>query len=240
FSVCDLGSTQDVEDGTLFDGRRLGSAWAALRNGTNLDLGPVRVTVELKPVQASLPENLPKEISASQSGHDAKRPAPQRGGWRSAKRPCTAGAGAKGDVQAAQAPEEKTAALLEGERSFESRRPASGASRGALASSHRAAGVNDCGPSASVVPRLSRLASPAPFPRALASPAPFPRALDKRAIREAMKLALEEDDEDDQSRQWSGGLPDRPQSTPVSGAGRAFWAVPRAPSPEPDWLPRTP
>ncbi|CAE8691868.1 unnamed protein product [Polarella glacialis] len=235
FSVCDLGSTQDVEDGTLFDGRRLGSAWAALRNGTNLDLGPVRVTVELKPVQASLPENLPKEISASQSGHDAKRPAPQRGGWRSAKRPCTAGAGAKGDVQAAQAPEEKTAALLEGERSFESasyrvqwsqistdivkEAGIRGIQGGAcflapggwplghvtavlvegLCSEGRPAaeaGVNDCGPSASVVPRLSRLASPAPFPRALASPAPFPRALDKRAIREAMKLALEEDDEE--------------------------------------------
>ncbi|CAE7277122.1 unnamed protein product [Symbiodinium sp. CCMP2456] len=71
FSVCDLGAE---EEGTLFDGRRLGTAWCPLKDGTNLDLGPIRIRVELKPVQA-----------APSQAQKPSAPA-KRGAWRSAKR----------------------------------------------------------------------------------------------------------------------------------------------------------
>lgn len=71
FAVCDLGSD---EAGTLFDGRRLGDVWAPLQDGCRLDMGPIRVKVELTPVNAA-------------PTAERKRKLPQRGGWRDAKRP---------------------------------------------------------------------------------------------------------------------------------------------------------
>ncbi|CAE7489628.1 unnamed protein product, partial [Symbiodinium natans] len=71
FSVCDLGAD---EEGTLFDGRRLGTAWCPLEDGCKLDMGPIRVRVELKPVNAA-PNQVTKTSSAA-----------KRGSWRSAKR----------------------------------------------------------------------------------------------------------------------------------------------------------
>merc|ERR1740129_811392 len=97
FSVCDLGS---AEEGTLVDGRRIGAGWTTLVDGCHLDLGPIRIRVELTPVKTALDQALPPLIS---SGADAdigsklplasKRMLPQRGGWRSAKRTRTGGHG---------------------------------------------------------------------------------------------------------------------------------------------------
>ncbi|CAE7201973.1 unnamed protein product [Symbiodinium pilosum] len=78
FSVCDLGAD---EEGTLFDGRRLGAAWCPLKDGCNLDMGPIRIRVELKPVQTKSAAN----NKASSEILKASAPA-KRGGWRSAKR----------------------------------------------------------------------------------------------------------------------------------------------------------
>lgn len=49
YSVCDL--VQD-EDGTHYDGRRLGTEWCPLKDGCYIDIGPIRMEVELKPVQS--------------------------------------------------------------------------------------------------------------------------------------------------------------------------------------------
>ena len=102
--MCDLGAD---EEGTLFDGRRLGTAWCPLEDGCKLDMGPIRVRVELKPVNAAPNQELPKQVSTtcfhpkvggtgfslprrSVHGDPAEvtktSSAAKRGSWRSAKR----------------------------------------------------------------------------------------------------------------------------------------------------------
>lgn len=70
YAVCDL--VRD-EDGTLYDGRRLGDEWCALKDGCDIDMGPIRMHVELRAV----------EVAAAAPRGTA---APQRGAWRAAKR----------------------------------------------------------------------------------------------------------------------------------------------------------
>ena len=69
YAVCDLVGD---EDGTLYDGRRLGSEWCPLKDGCAIDLGPIRMQVELRAVEVSAPS--------------AAAAAPRRGAWRAAKR----------------------------------------------------------------------------------------------------------------------------------------------------------
>ena len=77
FCACDL--IQDEENSTLFDGRRLGTEWAPLKDGCKLELGPVEIGVELAPVR--------RQSATLQADADlAGRPIPVRGGWRQAKR----------------------------------------------------------------------------------------------------------------------------------------------------------
>merc|ERR1719284_230430 len=83
FCVCDLGA---AGEGTMLDGRRLGSHWAPLRDGCDIDLGLVRIRVELAPVHFALGRSLPPVIAGVEAAPHPKNVEAKRGGWRSAKK----------------------------------------------------------------------------------------------------------------------------------------------------------
>lgn len=229
FSVCDLASD---EGGTLFDGRRIGGEWVPLRSGCSLELGPVRIDVELTPVHTAA--SLPPEIAAA-TQHQwqgspplQRRPPPARGSWREAKRArpadtCSAPCSAAGP--GARMPVDDTLRCGGGGHCSTS----TGASRAAAGADVRCAG-SDGPPGSQLLDAVAeREDSPA---------ADLPAAVrhQPRALGHAPRGLL-----------FDGPAIPAPRAECVgpTGTGRAFWAAPRDPSPSPEahgrsWLPRTP
>lgn len=191
YSVCDLVAD---EDATHYDGRRLGSEWCALRDGCNIDIGPIRMHVELKPVQAISKAGLPRELSDQCSAE--KKPVPKRGSWRSAKRT----ANPPEDV-----PEKRAKAISQ--ETLQTPQP--------------------CNPEAE---NLSTIGAPAVSSHSIVAPErPSELFVSPLPDRELLRLQKQ--------RAHCPGV--------GSNGRRAFWAIPRDPSPEPepaslDWIPRTP
>lgn len=198
YSVCDL--VQD-EDGTHYDGRRLGTEWCPLKDGCYIDIGPIRMEVELKPVQSVSQRSLPREITGQGRDVSEKKPAPKRGSWRSAKRAANA---------AEDVPEKRAkTSVPETEHTSEP----------------EAVHVSPITLPIPVIPVPSSSNQMSERPSELFDFSPIPD-------RELIRLQKQ-----------------RAHCPSVGGTGRAFWAIPRDPSPEKaehaehesaDWIPRTP
>ena len=203
YAVCDLVAD---EDGTLYDGRRLGTEWCTLKDGCNLDIGPIRMEVELKPVS-----------SIVQTKAVEKRPVPKRGSWRSAKRLA----------------DEDTSEKIPEKRSRRTTCEAQSQQEARNGDDHAVS-------LESVSVKTFGLAGSTRFPKVCSPPSPdleselFPTPSER--------LGLSPRDKEDLLRLQK----QRAHCPAVGGAGRAFWAVPREPSPErrddetADWVPRTP
>eukprot|EP00438_Fugacium_kawagutii_P028605 Skav226697 [mRNA] locus=scaffold3971:207179:208600:- [translate_table: standard] len=195
YSVCDLVAD---DDGTLYDGRRLGTHWCPLKDGCNIDIGPVRMQVELRPVRA-VTGNLPPEISVTNDvGCNAadQKPAPKRGTWRSAKR----------TANVTEVPEKRSKITAENEQISNSLQP-----------------ETVCSPVCAPVSEPLNLG----IPERLHSPSAL---FDFSPPPDSDLLRLQKQ---------------RAHCPSVGGSGRAFWAIPRDPSPEKheleaSWIPRTP
>ena len=194
YSVCDLGAD---EDGTLFDGRRLGSEWCPLKDGCDIDIGPIRMHVELKPVTADGTEDLTR-VGAPDS--EAKQ-VPQRGSWRAVKR------GAAEPFDSVKRPRPTTPAPPKSEAPI-----CVAMGSAALGNATEAGRTSRAGRKEIVDVPDSPPLSP-------------------------MRFTLNEPVDDLLQLQRR-----RAHCPSLGGAGRAFWAVPRDPSPEPspDWVPKTP
>ena len=206
YSVCDL--VHD-EDGTHYDGRRLGTEWCPLKDGCYIEIGPIQMEVELKPVQSVSKGSLPREISSNDGGLNSdKKPVPKRGSWRSAKRTANAEESSeKWTKMAKTVPETEIC-----EEHLRSRSPI----RAPLstASNHWTSREPEQ-PSEQPLEQPSELFDFTPLPES-----------------ELLRLQKQ-----------------RAHCPSVGGSGRAFWAIPRDPSPEKAgqseqseaaWIPRTP
>lgn len=221
FSVCDLGAD---EDGTLFDGRRLGSVWASLIDGCCLDLGPVRIRVELRPVKMA-GQDLSVEVGAGIAGlgssvtssetASVRRPAPQRGSWRTAKR------------QRKETDDAETNGHVDSQ----------------VGSCATAVSWEYCGDSSASAVGAGYNSQLRSIPHSVRQARPEFGASPASPINGHLGAA--------RSRLEAGaGLYDRAPTSAAPraacraprGAGPAFWAAPRSPSPEspPDWVPRSP
>eukprot|EP00747_Dinoflagellata_sp_TGD_P021087 gnl/TRDRNA2_/TRDRNA2_128262_c0_seq1.p1 gnl/TRDRNA2_/TRDRNA2_128262_c0~~gnl/TRDRNA2_/TRDRNA2_128262_c0_seq1.p1 ORF type:complete len:555 (+),score=103.13 gnl/TRDRNA2_/TRDRNA2_128262_c0_seq1:54-1667(+) len=234
FSVCDL---EAAEDGTLLDGRRVLTEWATLKDGSHLEIGPLRIRVELKPVKEAIEEELPPAIAISEvsssAGWGASGAAPRRGGWRDAKRAkgAVAAAPAKAEVAEDAEPEDKTDRV----RTFSSE---AGSMRPSF----------DFPPRTPAVPFR---ALPVDIDEAAASETAAATSSSARARRLVKLEHLEagEDDELSALQEATSAAPIAPCPAPGGRGGLAFWAARRrSPSPAvevsnprlPDWVPRTP
>lgn len=206
YSVCDLVAD---EDGTHYDGRRLGTEWCPLKDGCKLDIGPIRMEVELKPFGST----------GQKDCVDKKKPMPKRGSWRAAKRLTT---------DATETASEKRL------------------KRTSCQSQPESTPVFGSGP-----------ASESPESQALANTQNTQNSIPSKQMWTANFSVADVDCTSKLSESFPSLSPPRDRDLlrlqkqrahcpSVGGGGRAFWAIPRDPSPErqeddsPEWVPRTP